>query len=63
MYKVNDVVKIGKSIDDSNPIDLELIGQIATVIKVDEDEAPNVTVKFELGNIKSFWPEELMKVR
>lgn len=59
MLKIDDKVKIGKSIDDSNPIDLELIGQTAIVIKVDEDEAPNIMVEFELGNIESFWPEEL----
>lgn len=61
--KVGDRVKIGKSIDDSNPIDSGLIGQTATVIKIDEDEAPNITVKFKLENIESFWPEELTKVR
>ncbi|KKN53851.1 hypothetical protein LCGC14_0598100 [marine sediment metagenome] len=61
--KINDRVRVGDSIDDSNPIDSELIGQIATVIKIDESEAPSVTVEFKLGNIESFWPEELTKVR
>ncbi len=63
MFKIGDVVKIGKSIDDSNPIDSELIGQEVTIIKVNKDEAPSITVKFKLGNIEAFWPEELKKAK
>ena len=60
--KVNDKVIIGKSIDDSNPIDSELIGQTVTIIKIN-DGAPSILVEFESGNLESFWPEELTKVR
>ena len=61
--KVNDKVIIGKSIDDSNPIDSELIGQTGTIVKINEDDAPSILVEFGLGNLESFWPEELQKVR
>ena len=60
--EINDKVKIGQSIDNSNPIDAKYVGQIGTIIKIQADEAPDHTIRFENGELESFWPEELTKI-
>ena len=63
MFKVGDKAKIRKSIDDANPIQPKYIGQTGTIIRIDEREAPNITMEWGGGIIESFWPEELTKIK
>ena len=62
MFKVNDTVKILKSIDDANPIEKRYIGQTGKIEKIDDSNAPSVNVIFADGWLESFWPEELERV-
>ena len=59
MNKINDKVKIGKSADESNPIELKYIGKTGVIVGINENDAPSIRVRFESGRVEAFWPEEL----
>ena len=61
--KVGDKVKIGKCIDDSNPIPKRYRNRIGKIEKITDINAPSILVTFADGWVESFWPEELKKVR